>query len=54
MIEFERPNMPLDKERTLDYEVSENERLNSYLEYVAMMADIELPTDEEAEDMDYE
>jgi len=41
--------MGLAEERELEFLRAEKVRLESELEYVAMMCDVELPTDEEGE-----
>lgn len=50
MISIERPGMPPHEEVTLNQLVVANERLTGLLEYVAMMADVELPEEGEEED----
>ncbi len=52
MINVEKPEMGLKKERELDFLRAEKERLEGLLDYTAMMADVELPNDEEEEDGD--
>lgn len=47
MIDVERPEMGLKDERRLDWLRAENERLSGLLDYTAMMADVELPGDED-------
>lgn len=50
MISIERPEMSPHAEVTLNHLVVANERLEGLLEYVAMMADVELPEEDEEED----
>lgn len=50
MISIDRPEMSPHAEVTLNQLVVTSERLTGLLEYVAMMADVELPEDEEEED----
>lgn len=50
MISIDRPEMSPHAEVTLNQLVVTSERLTGLLEYVAMMADVELPEDEEEDD----
>lgn len=48
-IDFEKPRMRPKDERELELLKSENERKGLLIEYVAMMADVELPEEDEQE-----
>ena len=52
MISIERPEMSPHAEVTLNQLVVTSERLTGLLEYVAMMADVELPEEDEDEEDD--
>ncbi|MBQ9041597.1 MAG: hypothetical protein IJ111_02150 [Eggerthellaceae bacterium] len=46
-VKVERPSMDLKKERELEVVTAELEKFTATLEYVAMMADVELEEDED-------
>ncbi len=52
MIKIDKPEMSPHAEVTLNALVVANERLTGLLEYVAMMADVELPEEDEDEEDD--
>lgn len=49
MAEIKRSSMDLAQAKAIEVAIAEKDRLEARLEYIAMMSDIEIPEEEEAE-----